>query len=1140
MAFTSTNMKISTETEMMKNQKHAEVMSPDKAFEALQTSQGDALFFSIGTDGVFYVTRETRGSQTGWNRIDLSVALGGKAKSFVASQDPATMNIDVALIMTTTSGDTLFLSRGNTTDTNTWEQIVWILIDFDATPALSVLSMADVYFISLSSADSTTRCCFVDIEQDPNNPTHALTRYYIQLESSPNWVRHALPIALKAGSISSCLGRRRGDNVPGIYTFGAIDSTQELIYSPQYNEFDPRVAPRPARLNLPAGAGCVASSFNAKGESSLFVAASDGLWLFSSDNQHDGAKPSLVLPSPVIGKYKVFASLTALSAALTATRTAVWGINTQGDLVYAWCAAGKETDSSAWSLPVPICPKVEGYAFYLNNDASNNVVFAHTSGDVLIQLTQDPITSLWSQRQILLPATDANDVIEYNTYTTHIKVSNDYGVGVADTPMAITSTSPVAVFIDGIYHVLTSTVPLQIATDALGTVTVVQETQSLSAVAYTLKFDNSLGTVNVDPLSKPMERLAAIQSGDDLSKVKITAASGEKPLVPDDVSSDAKNSAAKCFKNLVQVKDSMQHQTNLNGVNRSASLLPQSFGMSFATGAFHEGEDAHSLFGVQRIALSADNFIEVAAGDLFNMVKNWFDEVESFVVQKAGEVWQFCAKIYDNIYNAVLDSVAAVVGAIEFVFNQIKIFIEEVIAWLGFLFNWNDILRTHKVIKNVLKQFGRKAISEIDSIEKSVQNALASAEVQIDSWAGITGHGQAVPLQAPNTAGADTPQANWAMSHVKNGLGVSAPNQVMLKAASNNSALDQALEALENPFAQGLDVFEDAISRLQHLVIDEYTNLSLDAIIKRIAAILSDAMLKETSNLVTAALDVVKVVATKLLDKIDESIDIPVLSWLYKLITGEDLSILDVVCLVGAIPCTLIYKIATNSTPFPANNHTQEIIDAQDFGTIQRLLSTQTLHSSKVAVKDAVGTSQQDATIIAFDYVGFAGSIISVWMTYKDLKAEGNLDTRDRYIAWCGSLLYLSPSIVSGFAQSGRWDFDMNDTISTIYLLKTGLDALLGGGDHPNWEKKYSPMIESVLNAVWLIPAVAGAAYGINKASDGTGFVASLFFDFGGILVWPYRKSEVLDPKMAGGIMACTGICGAMDFATASALLDGN
>jgi len=66
-------MKITFESELLKNHKHAKVMSPDSKFQALQTNEGHSLFFSIGDDNVFYVTKETTSEITGWTkRADLS------------------------------------------------------------------------------------------------------------------------------------------------------------------------------------------------------------------------------------------------------------------------------------------------------------------------------------------------------------------------------------------------------------------------------------------------------------------------------------------------------------------------------------------------------------------------------------------------------------------------------------------------------------------------------------------------------------------------------------------------------------------------------------------------------------------------------------------------------------------------------------------------------------------------------------------------------------------------------------------------------------------------------------------------------------------------------------------------------------
>jgi hypothetical protein len=69
-------MNIRYSSEMMTNYVHAEIISPQKKFAALQTSEGLSLLFSIGTDDVLWLIRETSGqSAAGWTKTDLSSAL---------------------------------------------------------------------------------------------------------------------------------------------------------------------------------------------------------------------------------------------------------------------------------------------------------------------------------------------------------------------------------------------------------------------------------------------------------------------------------------------------------------------------------------------------------------------------------------------------------------------------------------------------------------------------------------------------------------------------------------------------------------------------------------------------------------------------------------------------------------------------------------------------------------------------------------------------------------------------------------------------------------------------------------------------------------------------------------------------------
>jgi hypothetical protein len=95
----------------------------------------------------------------------------------------------------------------------------------------------------------------------------------------------------------------------------------------------------------------------------------------------------------------------------------------------------------------------------------------------------------------------------------------------------------------------------------------------------------------------------------------------------------------------------------------------------------------------------------------------------------------------------------------------------------------------------------------------------------------------------------------------------------------------------------------------------------------------TEDLLTTGSNFLVGVLEVVKQFAIsvtklvkKLLDVIKElgnaKIDLPIFSWLYYELTGHDLTLFDAVCLVIAIPATIIIKAITRKAPpkFPNMN----------------------------------------------------------------------------------------------------------------------------------------------------------------------------------------------------------------------------
>ena len=160
------------DTELMENQKHADLMTPGLDFDVLQASDGSALFFSIGTDNVFYVTQEIGGSPSGWNRLDVSSQLAQQhagasvaARRFAVSQNAQSGAIDLALAIAVGGTDFLYLSRGNSTVDSAWASgVAWTAVPFDdPKQPMAVLEIADLYVLQTTQAEYFV----VDIAKQP-------------------------------------------------------------------------------------------------------------------------------------------------------------------------------------------------------------------------------------------------------------------------------------------------------------------------------------------------------------------------------------------------------------------------------------------------------------------------------------------------------------------------------------------------------------------------------------------------------------------------------------------------------------------------------------------------------------------------------------------------------------------------------------------------------------------------------------------------------------------------------------------------------------------------------------------------------------------------------------------------------------
>jgi hypothetical protein len=343
-----------------------------------------------------------------------------------------------------------------------------------------------------------------------------------------------------------------------------------------------------------------------------------------------------------------------------------------------------------------------------------------------------------------------------------------------------------------------------------------------------------------------------------------------------------------------------------------------------------------------------------------------------------------------------------------------------------------------------------------------------------------------------------------------------------------------------------------------------------------VIAIASDLILKTARNLIVKVIDIIKLVISGFLDLLEAPIDIPIISSIYKIISGNQLSILDLICLVGAIPATIIYKLVAGKTPFPDNSHTQALINAPNFATLKSLLSGSTsaparpkpvsalsLHSKAPAAKSPSGhimafAAQAQVTVQAespaqtaldvmnamCNILAFPGSLLVANCAFAKGATEGVASASIRGLAAASYLLYVAPDISGAFIDSSKWYVQMNYSLTIISTVKTWTDNFFAPFPlFSPWNDYISPFAESIINFIWLTTAIAPIILNKSpKTSDWCSMGANLAFDLGGVITFLTAKNfppqvSVVALGIAQNLTVAYGILG---IAVGGELANGN
>ena len=319
---------------------------------------------------------------------------------------------------------------------------------------------------------------------------------------------------------------------------------------------------------------------------------------------------------------------------------------------------------------------------------------------------------------------------------------------------------------------------------------------------------------------------------------------------------------------------------------------------------------------------------------------------------------------YDLAITDLENAVTAVAGFFKSVVDDIK----KAIEWLSALFNFENILKNHAYIKNAItnptdpdnpgildrlatwiqQQGGTDLAAALSGLSGTSSAAMGStAQGAAGQTVQSQQNGNNDSSTVYNTGGNNNAsQCTWMHQKVDEntvgnpGGGGSAG---ALGTPFDSTTITQALEdflaavtpILDNDFKDLPGQIEQAVKSVADSFSDPKTLLST-ALSDLMTAFqdLADDFVKFAQDIAPYILNLIAALLEQVVSWLTEPVSIPFVSDLYHALTGDPLSVLDLTCLLAAVPGTILLDVITGSPTVPATVSAASAGSAAEAGKI--------------------------------------------------------------------------------------------------------------------------------------------------------------------------------------------------------------
>lgn len=617
-----------------------------------------------------------------------------------------------------------------------------------------------------------------------------------------------------------------------------------------------------------------------------------------------------------------------------------------------------QTQSGYSYPPATISTNVALAALCTNDNGNIDIFTIGTSTNSLNHLYQEEISGNWVAEKVEVPK--AGSLEEYISYSTDVNALDSIGVPLVNSPVSLWAAEETKITVNGSTYYCGPNNPVSTSTNAAGVLAISQQAGSLAIPTIDIRFTNVMPpgqAITVQQNADVENRLANVK-GTELMDAKDESGNyliGDTYRTPTTTDSMA-SAFNQCMKISQTAKTNAMPFATRRGNKPGVFLKNNGHPADMLKVGYLDVEQhwqlvrrGGQLYYENLSAHEAASIIAMKRASIqsVNGVFDWLDDIGDFVAGVVDGIIDVVDNVITTVGNAINAAITFIVDGVtylfetvvsfveqafdlvESIFAQVKVFFEKVWEWIGFLFSWNDILRTHDAISYTINQLigfidgsitGVQAIVDngFDNFQKQIDTVFQNAIKNIAGSASIGGYSDANTPSDPNY---DPSVSN---NVVYNGIVDSGGSAVSLALKTKLAAADDPINDLLAQLtafgtsAESSAAFANAVQYFNNLggSPDQIFSQLLAGLLS-VAEGVVQAVVSGVKALVDAVFALAKTLMSVLQSALNEAWDIPVISELYSWITGgSTLTTLDLISLVVAVPVTFTYKIIYQKAPF--------------------------------------------------------------------------------------------------------------------------------------------------------------------------------------------------------------------------------